>query len=196
MIIYLDTETTGLRPGNICQLSYIIQDKGNVRAKNFFFTVGYVEPAALMVHGFSVEKLKVLSSGKKFSDHLEEIELDFNSADVVIAHNTAFDFMFLRTEFERCGSIFAPNGEFCSMKKATPVCKIPRANGVGYKYPKLSELTCHLGVSDREILICAKQLFGSECGYHDARFDTCALFLAVNYGANKCEEFEVLKKFM
>ena len=36
MIIYFDTETTGLYPGQICQLSYVMQDEGKVVAKNFF----------------------------------------------------------------------------------------------------------------------------------------------------------------
>ena len=77
MIIYLDTETTGLRPGQICQLSYVIQDGQQVRGKNFFYTVDAVEYGAFMVHGFSVEKLKSLSKGKRFSDSILEVKEDF-----------------------------------------------------------------------------------------------------------------------
>ena len=196
MIIYLDTETTGLRPGNICQLSYIIQEKDCVRAKNFFFQVDYVEYSAFLVHGFSVEKLKTLSNGKRFNDHLEEIELDFNLADYIVCHNTSFDYMFLRSEFEKCGSCFAPNNEFCTMKKSTCAVKLPRANGVGFKYPKLSELVSFLGITDKEILSTAKKLFGSNCSYHDARFDTSALYLATNKGMEIIEQFEILRQYI
>ena len=196
MIIYLDTETTGLRPGNICQLSYIIQEKDKARAKNFFFQVDFVEYSAFLVHGFSVEKLKTLSGGKRFNDYLEEIELDFNLADYIVCHNTSFDFMFLRAEFEKCGVCFAPNNEFCTMKKSTSACKLTRAKGVGFKYPKLSELVSFLGITDKEILSTAKKLFGSQCGYHDARFDTCAVYLAVNKGIDKIEQFEILRQYI
>ena len=61
MILYLDTETTSLRPGNICQLSYVMQNKKGTTCKNYFFSVDYVEPSAYMVHHFSVEKLRELS---------------------------------------------------------------------------------------------------------------------------------------
>ncbi len=196
MIIYLDTETTGLRPGNICQLSYIIQDRNDITAKNFFFSVDFVEYGAYSVHGFSVEKLKSLSCGRVFSDHLEEIELDFNKADCIVAHNTSFDFMFLRAEFSSNGSVFAPNNEFCTMKKSISMCKLARSKGVGYKYPKLSELTAYLGITDEQVLACSRKLFRCECGYHDARFDTCAVFLAVNRAVSCFEPFEILKNYL
>ena len=76
MILYLDTETTGLRPGQICQISYIMQTKNSVVAKNMFFTVDSVEYGAYSVHGFSVEKLKELSKGKRFEDCVLEIKED------------------------------------------------------------------------------------------------------------------------
>ena len=91
MIIFLDTETTGLHPGNICQLSYIMQDDKKVIAKNYFFTVDFVEQSAFMVHGFSVEKLKDLSNGQRFCDHIKEIDEDFSSAKLIVAHNFSFD---------------------------------------------------------------------------------------------------------
>ncbi|MBQ9709781.1 MAG: hypothetical protein IJV67_04100 [Clostridia bacterium] len=57
MILFFDTETTGLMPGRIVQLSYVMQTANEVRAKNFFFAVDYVEPSAQAVHGFSPQKL-------------------------------------------------------------------------------------------------------------------------------------------
>ena len=97
MILYFDTETTGLYPGQICQLSYVMQDKENLLAKNFFFSVDCVEREAFNVHGFSVEKLSQLSNGKRFNHHFNQINKDFETADLVVSHNISFDFSFTNT---------------------------------------------------------------------------------------------------
>lgn len=196
MILYLDTETTSLHPGQICQLSYIMQSGENVKAKNFFFSVDQMDFGAFKVHGFSMEKLKVLSKGKRFIDHACEIEKDFNKADVIIAHNTSFDFMFLRAEFERLGKVFVINNEFCSMKKSTPILKLSRSKNEGYKYPKLSELCAYFDIKDWQISGVSQKLFGFESDYHDARFDTTAVYLAVNEGIKCQKEFEHLKDYL
>ncbi len=196
MILYLDTETTGLNPGQICQLSYVIQEGNKARAKNFFFSVDYVERSALAVHGFSTEILGRLSGGKGFESFIDEIEKDFNNASVICAHNTSFDFKFLRKEFERSGRDFLPNADFCTMKKSVSACKLIRPNSGGYKYPRLNELCAHLGITDSEIQHFCKRLFGGEAGYHDARFDTTAVFLAVNKGIDQITDFEPLKEHL
>ena len=195
MILFFDTETTGLFPGQICQLSYIMQTKENVVAKNFFFNVDYVEPSALAVHGFSVQKLKELSLGKGFSHFFEEIGADFEKADLICAHNTNFDFSFMRKEYERLGQTFYVKNEFCSMKKATPICKLLRKSGVGYKYPKLSELCAFLGIADADISQKASDLFNNKSSFHDARFDTSALYLAVNK-AIQLDHFKDLENYL
>ena len=195
MILFFDTETTGLYPGQICQLSYIMQTREKAYAKNFFFSVDYVEPSALAVHGFSVQKLKELSLGRDFSFFFDEINLDFQKADLICAHNTSFDFSFMRKEYERLGQTFYVKNEFCSMKKTTPICKILRKSGVGYKYPKLSELCEFVGISDSQISQKTSMLFGNKSSFHDARFDTSALYLAVNK-CLKLEQFKDLEKYI
>ena len=195
MILFFDTETTGLFPGQICQLSYIMQTKEKAIAKNFFFSVGYVEPSALAVHGFSVQKLTELSLGKEFCHHFNEISADFEKADLICAHNTNFDFSFMRKEYERLGQTFFIKNEFCSMKKATPICKLLRKSGVGYKYPKLSELCSFLGISDDDIGQKASALFDNQSSFHDARFDTSALYLAVNK-AIQLQYFKELENYL
>ncbi len=196
MIIYLDTETSGLNPGQICQLSYILQDRNKISAKNFFFDVEFVEYGAYMVHGFSVEKLRLLSRGLGFNNHVEEVEKDFNLADVICAHNTSFDFKFLSKEFWRCGREFLPKEQFCTMKNSITACKLSRANSRGYKYPKLGELCSFLGITDSQINQATSKLFCSQAGYHDARFDTTALFLSANKGAQILKEFAVLQRYL
>lgn len=196
MILYLDTETTGLRAGEICQLSYILQDTLEIKTKNFYFTVDYIEPSAVSVHGLTTQKLKLLSNGKKFKDSYLEILSDLTNADLIVTHNTSFDFSFLRAEFERVGVIFDESKGFCSMKKSVPVCKLQRPNSKGYKYPKLCELTAFLGITDQEILINTKNIFGSDCGYHDARFDTTAVYLACEKARKNFPEFGIINEYI
>lgn len=195
MIIYLDTETTGLTPGQICQLSYVLQDDRKTVAKNYFFKVDYMPKEAFMVHGFSKEKLDELSYGKTFKDSIEEIDEDFITADLLIAHNFSFDSAFLREEFIRANKVFTYKNALCSMKNTVNVCKLIRAHG-GYKYPKLNELCFHFGITDKEIEKTVSSLFNGGCGYHDARFDTSALYLAMNYAMEKERDFLDLKYFL
>ncbi len=196
MIIYFDTETTGLHPGQICQLSYIMQEKEKIFSRNFFFTVDSMEYSAFLVHGFSPEKLSVLSGGKKFKHFLDVIEKDFSSADLVVSHNTSFDFMFMNAEFERVSKIFSVKKEFCSMKNTVSLCKLARKRGEGYKYPKLSELCEFLDIKDFQIKSASEKLFDIEAGYHDARFDTTAVFLAMNELMDSFDGFKELKKYL
>lgn len=196
MIIYFDTETTGYFPGNICQLSYVMQSADGVAARNYFFSVDKIDYGAYMVHGFSVEKLRVLSGGKVFRDFADEIERDFNAADIVVAHNSAFDTAFMRAEFERLNKVFSVKKEFCSMKKSLPVCKLPKNRGNGYKYPKLSELCEFFGISEYDVAEKTAELFDVQACFHDARFDTTALFLAMNDGMKRHDALSVLGDYL
>ena len=81
------------------------------------------------------------------------------------------------------------------MKKTTPICKLVGRRS-GYKYPKLSELTCFLGISDSQILLETKKLFGNGVGFHDARFDTVAVYLAMKKGMDTQPELSVLREYL
>ena len=71
-LLVFDTETTSIKPGQICQLSYITIDTATkpqkTEGKNIFFTVDEMDPNAEAVHGFSLEKLYDLSGGMYFED--------------------------------------------------------------------------------------------------------------------------------
>ena len=82
------------------------------------------------------------------------------------------------------------------MKKTTPLCKLTRSKWVGYKYPKLAELCKFLDIRDFQIKNAQEKLFGDETDYHDARFDTTAVFLAVNECMKAYDEFDHLKEFL
>ena len=97
-----------------------------------------------------------------------------------MAHNVSFDFSFMRKEFERMGEIFKTKQEFCSMKKTTPICKLKRTTTNAYKDPKLAELCAFLGITNQDIQEQNVKLFNENVSFHDARFDTTAVYLAVN----------------
>lgn len=198
MILFFDTETTGLIPGRIIQLSYIMTDGETSVAKNFFFAVSYIEPSASAVHGFTVEKLNALACGKTFSCDIDEIYDDFLSADLIVAHNVKFDIGFLIAEFCYQDRIFRYNESFDTMKFFTPIMKMERSNHKGYKYPKLGELCEFLDIYPYDITRKSKELFNTcEVGGHDARYDTVALYLCFFEGVKKSEQLkEIATKYL
>lgn len=179
MIIFFDTETTGLCPGNVIQLAYIMYENGSARAKNFYFYVPFISPSATDVHGITVEKLALLSGGRTFFEYLEEIDDDFRAADVTVAHNFPFDFSFMTSEFSRFDRVFHYKEKFDTMRYFTPIMRLARANGAGFKYPKLVELSEYFEVYPYDVTRFALELFdGFSGGSHDARFDCSEMYLS------------------
>lgn len=187
-IIFFDTETTGLKPGNICQLSYILVNTdvspNSTIGKNFFFTVDYIEPSAEKVHGFSVEDLNKLSSGKHFKDRLKEFFTDFQNADILIGHNVNFDIKFLLSELETCGKCINPSHIFCTMKYYKDICNLKNSRNE-LKAPKLKEVVKFLNIEESYIKSFSKKLFKENGSFHDARFDATATYLLVREGIKK-----------
>ncbi|MGL4990193.1 MAG: 3'-5' exonuclease [Sarcina sp.] len=189
-LLFFDTETTNIRPGSICQLSYIVVDTDSKPQKttghNFFFTVEEMSPEAQKVHGFSLEKLYELSNGLYFEDQVDMFLNDFISADFVIGHNVPFDIKFLQHELS-CLYLekeYNPKNIFCTMKYYKDICKIIKQSG-DYKNPKLEEAIRFLGITNDQIEQTANKLFDGSGNYHDARFDTAATYLLVIEGIKK-----------
>ena len=61
-LLVFDTEATDLEPGQICQLAYLLEQDGEITARNYFFSVDDMSPGAQEVHGFSKEMLEELSN--------------------------------------------------------------------------------------------------------------------------------------
>ncbi|OFI07099.1 hypothetical protein CLOACE_05040 [Clostridium acetireducens DSM 10703] len=188
--IFIDTETTGLNPGNIIQLTYCICDinkEGKEKvslAKNFFFNVDYINPAAEAVHGFSKEKLKFLSQGMKFKDVAQEVCNDFKNG-IFIAHNVNFDKKFVVSEFSNFPDLdWMPKEFFCTMEYFKPILQLKNAKG-RLKKPRLEETVEFLNINKSTILQGAKRLFNcSYVDFHDARYDVAAL-VSCYYRAKK-----------
>ena len=193
-LLFFDTETTSIRPGNICQLSYIMIDASTkpqtTIGKNFFFTVDNMDEGAEAVHGFSLEKLYELSEGKEFLDSITEFMHDFFEADFVIGHNVQFDIKFLKHEIDQLwesgliDSQWEPQNTFCTMAYYKNLCNLPSPSG-SIKNPKLSEVVDYLGITEEQITNKSNDLFEGSGNYHDARFDTTATYMLVIQGMKK-----------
>lgn len=190
-LLVFDTETTSIKPGHICQLSYITIDASvkpqKTVGKNIFFATDEMDPGAEAVHGFSLEKLYELSDGKYFEDLVDTFIDDFNEADFVIGHNVNFDIRFLKHELEGIGLDYEPKNKFCTMRYYIDICKIPKVNGMPgeIKNPKLEEVIKFLGITKEKISEKADELFEGSGDYHDARFDTTATYLLIIEGLKK-----------
>ena len=184
-LLIFDTETTSLRPGQICQLSYITIDSSTKPQKttghNFFFAVEEMDPAAEAVHGFSPERLYELSNGQYFEDTCEEFLKDFEESDFIIGHNVNFDIKFLKHELEGLCIDYSPKNTFCTMQYYKNICNIPNGHGA-IKNPKLEEVINYLGITKEQISKKSDELFKGSGDYHDARFDTTATYLTIIEG--------------
>ncbi len=196
MIIFFDTETSGLRPGRIIQLSYVMLEGDKVTGKNFFFYTDYIERSASAVHGITVEKLYKLSDGHTFSEYIDEIQDDFDKADLTVAHNFPFDFNFISAEFSWQERLFKFKHSFDTMRFFTPYAKIPNKSGKGFKYPKLTELAQFFEIYDYDVSMRSIQLFKDAGKSHDARFDVTQTFLCFMQASHLYSEVnEIIKKF-
>lgn len=193
-LLFFDTETTSIKPGSICQLSYIVIDASTkpqkTTGKNFFFTVDSMDEGAEAIHGFSLEKLYELSDGREFIEFVHEFMPDFFDSDFIIGHNVQFDIKFLKHELQQLweagliDTTWEPKNTFCTMAYYKPVCSILNPSGT-IKNPKLSEVIDYLGITEEQIANKANELFEGSGNYHDARFDTAATYLAVIQGMKK-----------
>ena len=185
-LIVFDTETTDLRPGQICQLAYLICDGEAVSGKNMFFSVDSMSEGSQNVHGMSMEELAILSGGDRFETRAAEILRDFSSAELLVGHNVSFDDRFLRAELERAGMTLGRVRTFCTMNYFTADLNMKRKFQTGRpKPPKLVELAAYFGLDDAEIEQNSAQWFGGGGNAHDARFDTAMTFMCLREGARR-----------
>lgn len=184
--VYLDTETTGFVPGQIAELTVIVEDTETnqlIAAQNWFFTVDEMDEGAEKVHGLSRDKLWGLSGGRKFADCIQEITTILDGAELV-AHNEVFDERFISTELWRCGISYRPVSRLCTMEIFKPILAIPsKYKKYGkYKNPKLEEVLNYLNISPEKVSEYSKKLFNynGDTDFHDSRFDTTGMYVAVN----------------
>jgi DNA polymerase-3 subunit epsilon len=180
-ILIFDTETSGLidrrfeaedpeQPDVVQLAALLCGDDGEVLSTVSCLVrpdLKAIQPGAAKVHG--ITQAKANAHGLEAPAVLSAFGAMVDRADVLVAHNLAFDALVLRTAWHRAfGADFRERlygkRAFCTMKAMTPVCKILSGRSkhkTDYKWPKLSE--------------CIDFLFAERLeGAHDALVDARA----------------------
>lgn len=175
--VYFDTETSGFKPGQIGQLSALIEEGGKITGLNYFFEIDYINPDAEQLLGRGLQFYKEKSTGIRFKDKSSEIKDLFDNS-VIVAHNLKFDENFLSTELWRCGLVAKPISRLDTMEYYRDILQIPNKYG-RVKNPSLAELVNSLGINQEKVRQYCIKLFGSEdIDFHDARFDATIVCIA------------------
>ena len=115
--VVFDTETTGLEPGHILQLAFVVVH-GNGEVLEDYTT--YVKrrfwrPGPLGAHHVHGITRRHLRSGVAIGEALDRLEQACSGA-LPVAHNAAFDLTFLRTESDRLGRQLRMEPTLCSLR--------------------------------------------------------------------------------
>jgi DNA polymerase III epsilon subunit-like protein len=172
-VLVFDTETTGLPQRNeqgrspsiyeshlwphIIQLSYILYDTNThkmlVNHDHVIKLSEDVEISEKSVEMHGITRERSMREGMDIHEALELFHICMLSADMVIAHNLAFDRQMILVECIRNNrpgpfKFKTPEQFFCTMKSTVELCRIEaisKKNGEKYfKYPTMSELHEHL----------------------------------------------------
>lgn len=172
MIVFFDTETTGL-PKNwkapvsdlnnwprLVQIAWLVYDDDGEKISGKSCIIkpeGFSIPSEVAaIHGIS--NMRALAEGVPLQSVLDEFQSLVQSANLLVAHNMSFDEKIVGAEFLRknFSNVLETKTKICTMESATDYCRLP--GKYGYKWPSLSEL--HL------------KLFGSDFAEaHDAAVD-------------------------
>lgn len=159
MILFLDTETTGL-PLNwsapikqvsnwprMVQLACLLYDEDGTLLEERSYIVkpeGFTIPyASVKIHRISTER--ALAEGQNLSVVLDEFKLLLERTSLLVAHSVNFDHAIVGAEYYRKiqQDPLLPLRKFCTMTSPEVIthCALP-ANSPrgGYKWPKLEEL--------------------------------------------------------
>ncbi len=95
------------------------------------------------VNGLSTDHLT--AHGVPVRDALVAWTAAIEAGYVAVAYNAQHDLKQIRAELRRAGmpDLFERTPNICAMRALTGVCKIPKATGKGYKFPKLAEAMAH-----------------------------------------------------
>lgn len=145
--IFIDTETTGLwkfkEPANSPNQPHLIQlaaitDSAELNVYVHLPNGATITPSAYKAHGISEDMLK--AEGVPLPTALMQLNALLLKSTRIVCHNTGYDMKVLEAAYIRAGldiSIFASKQVYCTMLKATNICRIP--GRYGYKWPSLDE---------------------------------------------------------
>ena len=178
MILFIDTETTGLPEnwkapasdtGNwprMVQIAWMLADttgKEIAAANRIIKPEGFSIPAdASRIHGITTALAN--QTGIALIEALGEFSEIMQQAGLVVAHNIAFDEKVIGAEYIRSGKtdLMSAARKLCLMKAATEYCRLP--GKYGYKWPSLKEVHTvlfdqspeNLHNADSDMRICAR----------------------------------------
>lgn len=103
---------------------------------------------AVRINGLSQQLLE--THGVPVQEVLWRYAEEIRRGTVMVAHNAQFDTKMMRGEFRRAGmaDLYDETRTICTMRTLTDICRIPKATGRGYKFPKLSEAVSQLLLRD------------------------------------------------
>ena len=154
MYLFFDTETTGLPSAptsqyqkwpRILQIAWLLMDDNkDIKSKNSYIIrpEGYgISNRVIKIHGITMER--ALEEGVPLDYALHRFLRDTNFADVLVAHNVAYDYGVVTGELlrKKIPNFLKGFSQFCTMtsKPVLDYCKSFRANG-SRQCPSLSEL--------------------------------------------------------
>lgn len=117
------------------------------RANYFIRPEGWeMKPEVTAINGLTTDFLR--ANGRPIKDVLEIYSALIADGYIVAAFNAQFDTKMLRGELRRAGmpDLFEQTPNICLMRACTPVCKVPKKTGAGYKFPKLAEACAFFGI--------------------------------------------------
>jgi len=157
--LVLDCETSGLpdfaqpadAPGqpHLASIAMIVADENGVMLREHNCLIRpddwEMDPKATAVNGLTTEYLR--KHGVPIYDVLQTYSQLILAGCVFTAYNSQFDAKMMRGALRRAGlpDLFEQTPTICLMRACTPICKVPRAKGTGFKFPKLEEACRHFG---------------------------------------------------
>lgn len=175
LVAFIDTETNGTPSPNkdlhdrlqvhVAQIAVLLCDLNGKEVNRYTALVKpthFDMPQYLVdnCHGLSIDILN--AKGEEREVVMPAAQKLLDASWLICAHNYGYDSSVLEMESQRdYGFFMPPRRALCTMKQMTDICKLPKARGSGYKWPKLIEAYRHCYGKDFE-------------GAHDAMFDTLA----------------------
>ena len=170
MLIFFDTETTGIPPKNvhysvgydrfphIVQIAWMICDKKGQeieRCNEIVKPDGYIIPIeATKIHRISTSK--ATKEGIPIKKAMKHFVLACEKCEKIVAHNIYFDMSIVKASLLRLGlDLTLPNHvlhkskRVDTMRSTTEYCALPSPYA-GYKWPKLEEL--HVKLFNEEMI--------------------------------------------
>lgn len=156
MLLIFDTETTGLptkdplghpNQPRLVQLGAVLVEPDQTERMRLDVVIyrDEIPEVAVRAHGITAEFAKRF--GVNEGSALQVFEDMMEVADVIIAHNLDFDKKIITNAFRLMyggtADPFEGKNQFCTMRAATPVCKLPRRGDGGWKQPTLTEAHMH-----------------------------------------------------